>query len=142
MSAKNRSSVLISIFKRKGGEGQYTKMLNDTNRSNYLGPMSNLTEDESGLVICHEDDLNWFMTSNKRIFNMRNGELSIVSHPEVADVSLALEEEFKEKIKSKNHFTRLLMITTNGEKHILKIEMGLPYAGVYQMLHFIARTHE
>jgi hypothetical protein len=104
--------------------------------------MSNLTEDESGLVICHEDDLNWFMTSNKRIFNMRNGELSIVSHPEVADVSLALEEEFKEKIKSKNHFTRLLMITTNGEKHILKIEMGLPYAGVYQMLHFIARTHE
>lgn len=33
METKNRSSILLSVYKRKGGEGILTKIINDENRS-------------------------------------------------------------------------------------------------------------
>jgi len=138
MEAKVHSSVIQSIFRRKGGEGVYTKIINDENITDYSNVLTLLPEDEKGLIIFFEGIENWLLLTEKRTLSLKNKTYSSIFHTDLVEVSMDIQEEFRNGIKDKNAFTRLLAVDINNKTHLLKIENGQPYHGVYQILHFLA----
>lgn len=138
MKSKDNSSILISIFKRKGGEGECTKILNDSNSENYKQLLIELETNEKELILHYKNKLNWLLLTNKHIWFCKSGLKSKIMNEDIMNVSPALKEEFKDKIMSKNKFTRLNLTDKYLKNHILILEKGQPYEGVYQVLHFLA----
>jgi hypothetical protein len=48
MKTKDKASILLLIFRRKGGEGMLTKVIDKNNSINYQKILSLLDLDESG----------------------------------------------------------------------------------------------
>lgn len=132
-----KSSIYISIFKRKGGEGLKTKIINDSNKNQYESLFLRLENSENPLIVYFENMQNWFLLTDTRILFSNEGISSIFNNADIIEVQPAMQEEFKNKIMDKEKFTRLKVRTKNNECFICKIEQGLPYKGLYQTLHFI-----
>ncbi|WPQ63055.1 hypothetical protein SIO70_32325 [Chitinophaga sancti] len=135
LEMNDNSGILISIFKRKGGEGLFTKVIDESNSSPYKHILSSLAEDEKGLLIYYKNDDEWVLLTNKKIVTSSN---EIIFHNDIANVSFALHEEYKNRIMDKNDFTRLEVRDKNNRTYILCIEKGKPYHGFYQVIHFMA----
>jgi hypothetical protein len=141
MNTTDKSSIYISIFKRKGGEGLNTKIVNETNKKDYSSFFSKLVENERPLLIYFVNKLNWFLLTNSRILMSNEGLSSSLYLADINEVHPALQEEMKDRITDKQKFTRLKIKTSNNEYFICKLEQGPPFEGVYQVLHFIASNN-
>lgn len=133
----DKSSIYISIFKRKGGEGLKTKIINDNNIKQYESLFFGLENNETPLIIFFENMQNWFLLTDLRILFCSEGASSNLKNTDIIEVQPAIQEEFKDKIMDKEKFTRLKLKTRNNQFFTCKIEQGLPYNGLYQTLHFI-----
>ncbi|WP_265130973.1 hypothetical protein [Chryseobacterium oranimense] len=134
---KNKSSIYISTFKRKGGEGLKTKIITDTNRKQYENLFVELGDNEHPLIVYFENIQNWVLFTDLRILFSNEGAGAFFNISDIIEVTPAIEEEFKNKVINKEEFTRLKVKTRNNDYFICKLEPGLPYQGFYQMLHFI-----
>ncbi|MBV8326509.1 hypothetical protein [Chryseobacterium sp.] len=133
----NKSSIYISTFKRKGGEGLKTKIITDTNRKQYESLFVELGDNENPLIVYFENIQNWVLFTDLRILFSNEGVDAFFNISDIIEVTPAIEEEFKNKVMNKEEFTRLKVKTRNSDYFICKLEPGLPYQGFYQMLHFI-----
>ena len=140
MDTTDKSSIYISIFKRKGGEGLKTKIVNETNVKDYNDLFSKLEENEKPLLLYFVNLLNWFLLTNSRILMLNEGIFSFLNLADIIEVRPALQEEMNDRITDKKKFTRLKVKTRNDEYFICKLEQGAPYEGIYQVLHFIANS--
>lgn len=132
-----KPSILVSLFKRKGGEGQYTKVVSENSLPESL-VLSNFGSDEIGLIIYYKSDSDWFLLSNKRIRSSHEGDTASLNIQDLKEVTLAMQEEFKDGIRNKNDFSRLRIKDKSGGSNLLYLEKGQPYEGLYQVLHFLA----
>lgn len=139
---KNKSSLLLSIFKRKGGEGALTKIISDDNKLNFLNQIAFLKTEEQPLLCFKQDELNWLLITNNRIVEEKGGVRLVIPYSELVEVSLAMQEEFKDRVMNKEDFTRLILKDSTGRKYIVKSEKGKPYEGIYQILHHIASSNK
>ncbi len=130
-------TIILSLFKRKGGEGDYTKIVSENNLPKDV-VLSGFGRNEIGLIIYHKNDSDWFLLSNKRILSKHGGNMVNMEIQDLKEVTLAIQEEFKSSILDKNDFSRLRIIEKNGGSHLVHLEKGLPYQGLYQVLHFLA----
>lgn len=137
MYSKDKSSVYLSIFKRKGGEGDYTKIVNDENKSQYSDLLSRLIENENPLIVCFKNILNWFLLTNSRILILNEGRFDVFNNFDIVEVRPALEEELRDRVNNKENFTRLKIKIKNNEEVVLSLEKGKSYEGIHQVLHFI-----
>ena len=141
MITKDKSSTLISIFKRKGGEGKHTKIFNGEEHGKYDSLLSlPLLDHEKRLIICYLDSSNWVILTNKRLFYKKNNSVKAIDNENVKKVNLALEVEFRDGVKNKKEFTRLFLQDREGQNHLLVLEKGPPYEGFYQVLHFLSTS--
>ena len=99
MYSKDKSSVYISIFKRKGGEGDYTKIVNDENKNQYSALLSKLAENENPLIVYFKNVLNWFLLTNCRILIKNDGRFKVFNNFDIVEVRPAIEEELADRIK-------------------------------------------
>lgn len=134
---KDKSSIYLSIFKRKGGEGIKTKIINRGNENQFNTLFSNLSDQEKPLIIFFENISKWILLTNNRIIINKQDNFSFIKIDEIIEVRPALEEELKDGIFIKNNFTRLKMKLKNNDNVVIDLEKGLPYEGFYQVLHFI-----
>lgn len=141
-STKNKSSILLSIFKRKGGEGLLTKVVTDENKVNYSNQLVLLEEDENALLVYKEDALNWLLLTNKRIIEERAGLKLAIYFSELKDVNIALKEEFNDRVINQEDFTRLLLKDEKENSFLVKVEKGKPFQGLYQVLHHISSNNK
>lgn len=139
---KNKSSVLLSIFKRKGGEGVLTKIINNNNKSDFLNQVVSLRGNEEPLLCFKQDELNWLLLTSNRVLEEKEGVRLSIAFSELVEVNLAMQEEFKDQIMKKEDFTRLVLKDSNGREYIIKSERGKPYQGIYQVLHHIASSNK
>jgi hypothetical protein len=137
MNLKDKSSIYLSIFKRKGGEGYYTKIVNDENKSQYSDLLSKLVENENPLIIYFKNSLNCFLLTNYRILILNQGQFKVFNNIDIVEVHPAIKEELRDRINDKKNFTRLKLKTKGNEEVIISLEVGNPYEGIYQVLHFI-----
>lgn len=142
MSEKDRSSILLSIFRRKGGEGDFTKTINENNRSEVEKLFAPLLEGEKGLIVYLQNDENRFLLTNIRIISIKEKSLTAIPNNSLIRVDPAFHEEFNERITDSNKFTRLRVIYKNNIEYILWVEKGEPFQGIFQVLHFIASSNK
>lgn len=136
MLAKDLSSILLSIFKRKGGEGIYTKIIEKGDfEIEHLYNKDN--ENEMPLIKCYYDDRNYIIFTNQRIVQYVHEAFNFIRYFDLIEVRPAIFEEFKNAVMDKQKFTKLCIKTMNGSEHILTLESGGPYIGIYQFLSFI-----
>ncbi|WP_288448293.1 hypothetical protein [uncultured Chryseobacterium sp.] len=134
---KDKSLVYLSIFKRKGGEGIKTKIINTDNENQFKILFSYLSDQEKPLIILFENISNWTLLTNKKILINKQDKFSDIKINEIIEVRPALEEELKDGISNKNDFTRLKIKLKNQDYIIIDLEKGKPFEGLYQVLHFI-----
>ncbi|PQL93345.1 PH domain-containing protein [Apibacter adventoris] len=130
---KDLSSIIISIFKRKGGEGKYTKIINEQNEEEYFDLLKIKDKDEK-ILICYKENKDFVLITNKRLITNNY----MVDYFNIEAVIIAMQEEFKSNILNKKKFTRLKLQDFDGKNYILKLEEGKPYNGIYQILEFIS----
>ncbi len=136
---KDKSSIITSIFKRKGGEGKYTKILKDHNYEQYSELLlSYLERNEKGLIIYYLNSSNWFILTNQRLLINNEKSFNVIKNSNIKKVNLAMEEEFRDGIRDKKDFTRLLLTDHEDKNQLLKMEKGQSYEGFYQVLHFLS----
>lgn len=133
-----KSSILCSIFKRKGAEGLLTKMISHENQADYPYQLSFLEAAENPLVCFKQDDSNWLLLSDHRILEERGGRKLFLPFSDIAKVDFAIQLEFRDGIKNMNDFTRIALEDHQGNMHLVKAEKGEPFHGIFQMLHYIA----
>ncbi|WP_337040266.1 hypothetical protein [Emticicia sp. 17c] len=132
------NSVLLSIFRRKGGEGKLTEIISLKNADKYNNLLKNAFESNDENLIGYLKDLkNWLILTNRHLIYSKDDIIYIINNSEIVGVSFALKEEMKKGIKDKQHFT-MIEVAENGKSHIITIEAGKPYQGFYQVLSFIA----
>ena len=141
MRATDRSSIYLSIFKRKGGESLNTKIVNEDNKNDYGNLFSQLEAHEKPLLIYFVNMLNWVLLTNSRVLKSEEGITTFLCLIDIVEIRPALHEEIKDRIFNKKKFTRLKIKTIDGGFFILDWESGQAYEGVYQVLHFIADTN-
>ncbi|MBS0030034.1 hypothetical protein ACTJJ0_21350 [Chitinophaga sp. 22321] len=139
MEEKDKSSILLSIFRRKGSEGQFTKIVDENSKSQYNDLLSSLEQGEKGLIVYYKDALDWVLLTNRRVLTSSN---IIILNSDIIDVSPALQEEFRDMVTDKSRFTRLRVKDKNNRTYILSLEMGNAYEGFYQVLHFISSGNQ
>jgi len=139
MVIKDKSSTLISIFKRKGGEGEFTKIVDNHVYEKYNSLLSVLLKDnEIGLILCYLNSSNWVFLTNQRLFYKSNSTTNIIENNNIKKVSLALDIEFRSGVRDKKEFTRLSLEDEERKNHLLVLEKGEPFEGFYQVLHFLS----
>ncbi len=139
MVKKLKSSILLSIFRRKGGEGLYTEVITDKNKFKYALILSSLKDDEEGLIIYFKNELNWFLLSNQRIVITQQVITTVISNDDIVEVSLDLAGQAEDRIINKAEFTRLIVSDIRNRKHKIQLEKGDPYWGIFQVLSFISQ---
>lgn len=137
----DKSSIYISIFNRKGGEGLNTKIIDNNNKNCYINLLNELIENEKPLIIYYKNTLNYFILTNFRIINYYSENQYIINLNDIIEVQLALKEEFNDRVMDKEKFTRLKIKTKSNDYFILNLEEGKPYQGLYQVLHFIVMNN-
>lgn len=141
MESEKSKSILLSIFKRKGGEGVMTKIISDDNEQNYSNQISLLKTDEQPIICFKQDESNWLLITNSRIIEEKEGERLIIPYSELIEVGFAIQEEFKDRITNKRDFTLLALKDSSDKRYILRMEKGEPFQGIYQILHHIISTN-
>ncbi|QIK54261.1 hypothetical protein G7051_07880 [Dysgonomonas sp. HDW5B] len=138
MELKYKSSILLSIFRRKGGEGALTKIINSNNKFNY----SVLEEEEQALILYEHDRENWLLLTNNRILEKKEKRLLSIYYCNLLTVRPAIEYEFRLGVMNKEEFTYLYVENYKYDGYILKVEQGQPYQGIYQVLHYIMSVNK
>lgn len=93
MNNIDKSSIYVSIFKRKGAEGLNTKIIAEENKRGYISLFSKVEENETPLIIYFLNLLNWFLLTNNRILFSNEGTITFVNYSDIVEVHLALREE-------------------------------------------------
>jgi len=137
MRETTNKSILLSIFRRNGGEGVLTKIITNENKVNYVNQLEALDKEEP-LLCFKEDEQNWILLTNERILKEQVGVRETIAFSELTEVNLALHEEFKDMVMNKKDFTLLALKHRNGSKSVIKLEKGDPFQGMFQVLHYLA----
>jgi len=141
MNIIDKSSTYLSIFKRKGGEGLNTKIIKDASNEEHNSLFTRLEENEKPLLLYFLNLSNWFLLTNNSILMSNEGQSVCLPYIDIIEVRPALQEEMNDRILDKQKFTRLKIKMRNGAYFVCKLEQGLPYEGIYQVLHFIATNN-
>jgi len=115
-----------------------TKIIRNDNKFDFLPQLALLHNDEQPLLCFKQDELNWLLLTSDRVIEEREGTTLFISYSVLLEVSMALHEEHKDGVMNMADFTRLILKDTHGKSHIIKLEKGEPYIGIFQMLHYIA----
>ena len=116
------SSIIVSVFKRKGGEGEFTKVV--TSNSDYSVINAHLHTDEKGLIIDYRNDLDFTLLTNKRIIAVRQNGVTIVSYAHLEKVVFPMVAEYNEGVKNKFDYTKIQLIDADNKEYIIAVEKG------------------
>lgn len=141
-NSKDKLSILLSIFNRKGGEGELTKIISEDNKQNFLNQISTLAVKEQPFLCFKQDEINWLLLTNIRIIQEREGVRLVIPYSELIEVSLAMQDEFNDRVVNKKDFTRLVLKDSSDKKYIIRTEKGEPFQGIYQILHHIVTRNK
>lgn len=132
-----KASILLSIFKRKGGEGITTRIIEE--KDNFDAFYNDYFLDEVPFLYVFIGFDDWFILTTNRIISNKQNIYHYVSYSSILKVSIPLLRERSLGVKSVSDFTQIEIELDYAEKFYLTVESGLPYWGVFHVLKFICR---
>jgi hypothetical protein len=140
MSAVVSKNILASIFKRKGGEGEYTKLFENfsTNKQQKLLQKVLLESGEEAILAHIGDDENWCLLTTSRFIWSKLGKMQEIGNDQLENAEMDLSLEIKLKISNPKKIRGLKLTTKSGEHFTVEIEPGFPFGGMWNVLKFLA----
>lgn len=129
------SNIILSVFKRKGGEGGKTKIITNENIDQYKYLYEKkLIENETGLIIYYYSNDNWILYSNKRIIVLKSRDFFSIYYSEIAPLGSEKLINAKQQ-DGKYPLVIYHLKDKNGKNYVIDIESGEPFNGIIQILY-------
>lgn len=134
MSAENLKNTWESIFRRKGGDGVYTRLVDSMNpgqRSTLLGAIK-LRETELPVIGSLRGPNNWLVLTTERLVWTAAGERHEIDAENIRDAAADFKQ--LENSQSKLEMRALQVTTLEGDKYTIELEPGQPLSGTWNVL--------
>ena len=132
--------ILVSIFKRKGGEGEQTFLfdnLSTDNKDLISNTLSEVGDNEYVVLVYLENVDNHFIITTDRIIEKKDGENLYFSYADLNLASTNMAAEYKLGTRSKKDF-KVITLKFNNTEYNLMVESDNPYWGLLNVLRYLA----
>jgi hypothetical protein len=106
-------TIIESLFLRKGGESEKTKIFSNmtTSIQDFLSKEADLNPDEKILIACYYEIDYWLVLTNIRIIiKQTEKKITKIPYEYLKEVSVAMVENSRKGFKSINEFKNLKII--------------------------------
>lgn len=124
--------MLSAVFRRKGQDGHYTRLFDklDAAQKGSLMKKVDLEEGELPIIGSVEGVKIWFMLTTRRIVWHRKNQTQCLSNEEI----LSAMPDINKFARDKHHLRELQITTKRNDQHIIEVEEGVPFYGVWNAL--------
>ncbi len=140
-TAESLKDIWASIFRRKGGDGAYTRLFDNLDASQRAALLSviKLRESEVPVIGSVENSDTWLLLTTERLVWSVGGERRDVPADAVRDAKA--DHDHLLKNRSKVGMRRPRVVTIGGEEYPIEIESGAPLIAVWNVLMNLCRRN-
>jgi hypothetical protein len=133
-SAENLKNTWESIFQRKGGDGVYTRLVDnmDAGQRSTLLTAIKLRTTELPVIGSLRGPNNWLILTTERLVWTVAGDRHEIDVQAVRDASMDLKQ--LENSQSKLEARTLRVATLEGDEYTIEVEPGQPLSGTWNVL--------
>ncbi|MBL0317860.1 MAG: hypothetical protein IPP74_00905 [Alphaproteobacteria bacterium] len=137
-NADHEKIILCGIFRRKGGNGIYTKIYDELDllAKELLQKQVQETDDEKLVIAGIINSSEWQLITTKKIIWGTHGVIKSINFEELIDALVDLPKLMKDNVRLVDN-TELVVITKDGQRTILKLEAGKSFSGIWNIIKFI-----
>ncbi len=132
------TSVMKSVFLRKGGETDKTRIVVN-NLLRYKVPFE-LKENETIVIEYFESVNEWAVISNQKLVFSTLSGITNIPFSDLKWVVSDVIGKLSGVVTPKTEMRYLILKLQNGDKKLLTTEVGSPFWGIYNMLLFVAQN--
>jgi hypothetical protein len=134
-------SVLLSIFRRKGGPGPNTLPFDGfpTHIQHHLMSQSSLLAGEEPVLASFRDPSEWVLVTTQRLVWSSKAGVMRIALLAIEDVTVDLKANAEMGARTKKDLSQLIVKTAGRETHRLTIEPGPSFFAVWNVLKYFAR---
>jgi hypothetical protein len=136
--------IIVSVFLRKGREGQQTKLFENlsTDAKNAVLSKAALGPDEEPVIACFDRTNGWFLVTTERLIWTSSGGLNALSILQVDYVEDNFEAAYRrwlaaddrENRNPKMEIDELELVAVDGCRAAVTLEPGYPFHGLSNAL--------
>lgn len=135
---QDKSNILLALFKRKGGEGHSTQVI-DTSLYNPIDLIFEIIDpSEKPLIKGQNQSGHDYLFTNQRIVIRTDQQKVVVPYAKITGVNSALKENERLGIRAKRQLKIMELEMASQGKILIEVEPGEPYFGLLNMLKYIA----
>ena len=133
-SAESLKKIWVSIYRRKGGDGTYTRLFDNLNltQKSTLFAVLTLRESELPVIGSVKDSDNWLVLTTERLVWSIGGKRRELAANTVRDATADLKQ--LQHHASKLEMRKLDVVTIDGIEYSIELESGAPLSGVWNIL--------
>jgi len=133
-ASESLKGTWVSIFRRKGGDGTYTRLFDnlDATQRSTLFAVLKLRESELPVIGSVQDSGNWLVLTTERLVWSIRGERREVAANTVRDATADLKQ--LQRSDSKLEMRQLQVVTMGDGEYPIELEPGAPLSGVWNVL--------
>jgi len=133
-------NVMSALFLRRGGNGVHAGLFEalDPFATTFLKQAVALNDGESEVIASWGDAHNWLLLTTERLLWEDSGSDGSVYLRDVVGVRPAAGDGH---MRSKRLLQRLEVTTADSRQHILRIEEGAPFSGLWNVLLRVAEQN-
>jgi len=134
-AAESLKDTWASIFRRKGGDGTYTRLFDNLDPSQRSTLLAEITFRESELPVIGsiQDSSNWLVLTTERLAWSIGGERREIAAGAVLDATADLKQ-LQRGDHSKLGMRQLQVVTMGDGEHLIELEPGGPLSGTWNVL--------
>ena len=133
--AESLKDTWTSIFRRKGGDGTYTRLFDnlDPSQRSLLFAEFELSESELPVIGSIQDSGNWLVLTTERLAWSIEGKRQEVAATVIRDATADLKQ-LQRSDHGKLEMKQLQIVTMGDGEYSIELEPGAPLSGVWNVL--------
>lgn len=139
LKGKKKPYIIVNRFNRSGGEGLFTRVVTESNKSQFADLQRHLLEGENALIVYRRRAPDWVMLTNFRLIFQKGETITSLSQYDIMHVFFALEEEENRGVSSKLQFSLIKITSKDQQEYIIEVEPGKPFIAFLNALLFISK---
>jgi hypothetical protein len=142
--AATRKSVLSSIFRRNGGDGNCTKLVEelDADKKNIILEAIKLQASELPVIGSIENSNDWFLLTTERVLWSVDGNKGEVPIESIVEVRSDMGTLRQGGAQMKNPLRRLEIGTVGNQRYSMNVEPGAPCFAILAVLINVTRRNQ
>jgi len=134
-ATKSLKDTWVSIFRRKGGDGAYTRLFDnlDQPRRSVLLAKLKLHRSELPVIGSIQDSGNWLVLTTERLVWSIGGERRELAADVIRDATADLKQ-LQRSERSKLEMRQLQVATIRDGEYSIELEAGAPLSGIWNVL--------